>query len=134
MIIDYQNLFSNDQAITVSAASTNVIDLGNDSARVKALNEKGEIEFLAQVTTAFDGGTSIAVAVQSDDDEAFGSPTTVVTSAAVATASLVAGYQFKIAVAANLINEQYARLYYTVVGTMSAGKVLSAIVLDRQTA
>jgi hypothetical protein len=133
MIIDYQNLFSNDQAVTVSAASTNVIDLGDDSARVKALNEKGEIEILCQVTTAFEGGTSLAVKVQTDNDEAFGSPTDVVASAAVGYATLVAGYQFKIAVAANLINEQYARLYYTVVGTMSAGKVLGALVLDRQT-
>lgn len=133
MILDHQNLFSNDQAITTSAASTNIIDLGNDDSKVQALNEKGEIEILIQVTTAFVGGTSIAVAVQADDDSAFGSAETLYTSAAIASADLVAGYKFKIR-ALPEINKQYIRLYYTVVGTFTAGNILAGLVLDRQTA
>lgn len=123
---------SDDQAVTVSAASTNIIDLGNDSAKVQALNSKGDLEILAQVTTDFTGGTSIAVTLQTDDDVAFGSPTTVISSAAIAAASLVAGYQFKLGKLPR-INEQYARLYYTVVGTMSAGAITSTLLVDRQT-
>jgi len=132
MILDKQNLFSEDQAVTVTAASTNVIDLGNDHARVQALNEKGRIDILCQVTTAFASGTSIDVAFQSDDDVAFGSPTTLRTTGAIATATLVAGYQFKIGTVPQ-INEQYLRLVYSVVGTMSAGNVMAGLVLDNQT-
>lgn len=132
MILDYENLFSNDQAITVTAAPTNVIDLGDDDSAVQALNQKGELDVFCQVTTAFAGGTSLQVALQSDDDEAFGSATTIMTSAAIATASLVAGYQFKFGKLPR-INERYIRLYYTVVGTMSAGKVVAGLVLDTQT-
>lgn len=136
MFLDKENLFSEDQDIGVAAtadaatASTNIIDLGNDDAAVQALNEKGG-QLLVQVTETFAGGTSMKVTLQSDDDEAFGSPTTVVESAAVVTASLVQGYQYKLALPP--INEQYLRLVYTVVGTMSAGMVMAGIVLDKQT-
>ena len=44
MIIDKQNLFSDDQAITVTADSTNVIDLGADDSKIQAINEKGGVE------------------------------------------------------------------------------------------
>jgi hypothetical protein len=133
MIADKENLFSEDQAITVTAGSTNVIDLGADSSRIQALNEKGDVEVLAQITTAMAGGTSLQVTLQSDNDVAFGSATDLLTSAAIATAALVAGYQFKIGKLPR-INERYLRLYYTVVGTMSAGKVFAGLILDRQTA
>lgn len=135
MILDKENLFSEDQAFAglidnTTGYSTNIIDLGNDSARVQAMNEKGG-EILVQVTTTFASGTSLKVELLSDDDEAFGSPTTVVSSAAVVTASLVAGYQFKLRLPE--INEQYLRLKYTVAGTMTAGKVLAGLILDKQT-
>lgn len=133
MILDKENLFSEDQEITVTAASTNIIDLGNDHARIQPLNEKGVTELFVQVTTAFAGGTSLKVTLQSDDDVAFGSATTVLESAAVATATLVLGYQFRFSTLPR-INEQYLRLNYTVVGTMSAGKVMAGLILDRQTA
>lgn len=132
MIFDKQNLFSEDQAVTVTANSSNVIDLGNDSSKVQALNSKGELEVVAQVTTAFAGGTSLKVSLQSDDDEAFGSPTTVLETAAIALADLDAGYNFKLGKLPD-INEQYLRLVYTVVGTMSGGKVFAGLNLDRQT-
>lgn len=131
MIFDKQALFSEDQALTVSAASSNVIDLGDDSARVQALNEKGDLEVMIQVTTAFAGGTSLKATLQSDDDEAFGSPTTVLDSAAVVTASLVQGYQFPFGELPR-ISERYLRVAYTIVGTMSAGKVFAGLNLDRQ--
>jgi outer membrane receptor for ferrienterochelin and colicin len=132
MIFDKQAVFSEDQAVTVTAASTNVINLGDDDAAVQALNSKGDLEVFAAVTTAFADGTSLKVGLQSDDDEAFGSPTTVVESAAIGVATLKAGYRFKIPKLPR-INEQYVRLYYTVVGTMSAGKIMAGLILDGQT-
>lgn len=136
MILDKQNLFSEDQAITVTAVSTNVIDLGADNARNQLDNEKGDVEVFVQVTTAFSGGTSLKVTLQADDDEAFGSAVTILDSAAIVTASLVAGYQFKLGKLPRLgsADKRYLRLNYTVVGTMSAGKVLAGLIRDRQTA
>lgn len=135
MIADKQNLFSEDQAITVTAASTNVIDLGADNARNQLNNEKN-VRVFAQVTTAFASGTSLKATLQADDDEAFGSAVTVFETAAVATASLIAGYQFSINAPLPRLgsaDKRYLRLYYTVVGTMSAGKIFAGLVLDQQT-
>lgn len=132
MILDKQNTFSAAQAITVTAASTNVIDLGNDDSLVQAINEKGCIDILIQVQTAFAGGTSLTIAFQHDDDEEFGSAVTPYSTAAILTATLAAGYQIAFA-APITIPEQYCRLYYTISGTMSAGALDAHIVLDRQT-
>jgi hypothetical protein len=134
MILDKENLFSEDQNIALicdtTGYSTNIIDLGNDAAAVQALNEKGG-ELLVQVTEDFASGTSVKVELLSDDDVAFGSPTTVLASAAVVTATLKEGYQFKLALPE--INEQYLRLKYTVAGTMTTGKVLAGLIVDKQT-
>ena len=132
MILDKQNLFSDDQAVTVTANSTNIIDLGNDAAAVQALNEKGVLQVFVQVTTAFASGTSIALTLTSDDALAHDSPTTILSTAAIAQAALVAGYQFRIPTLP-VINEQYLRLTYTVVGTFDAGNIMAGLILDRQT-
>lgn len=135
MILDKENLFSEDQAITVTAVSTNVIDLGADHARVQLNNEKPADVFV-QVTTAFASGTSVKATLQADDDEAFGSAVTVAETAAIATAALVAGYQFKLGRLPRLgtADKRYLRMNYTVVGTFDAGKVVAGLVFDRQTA
>ena len=133
MILDKQTLFSEDQAVTVTAASTNVIDLGarsTDSDLGKG--DIKELEIFAQVTTDFAGGTSMSVTVQSDSTAAFSSATTVSATAAVAAATLTAGYQFSLGTVP-VNEERFIRLYYTVVGTMSAGNVLAGLVIDRQT-
>lgn len=133
MILDYENLLSNDQAITdTDGASTNHIDLGDNDADVPTPNDmKGNCRILCQVTETFVGGTSLEVKVQTDDDANFGSATTIASSGAVVTASLVAGYQFYIDVPLETA-EQYLRLYYDVDGTMSAGKITAGIVIDKQ--
>jgi len=132
MILDKQNLLSDDQAVTVTAASENIIDLGNDAAEIQALNEKGKLEVLAQVTEAFTGATNMKVGIQTSDSSTFSSATTLLETAEIAEASLVAGYQFKFG-GLPVINEQYLRLYYTVTGTHSAGTIVAGLVLDRQT-
>lgn len=135
MILDKENLFSEDQAITVTAVSTNVIDLGADNARVQLNNEKN-VDVLVQVTEAFASGTSVKATLQADDDEAFGSAVTVVESAVIAAAALVAGYQFKIGALPRLgsADKRYLRMNYTVVGTFTTGKITAGLVFDRQTA
>jgi len=128
MILDKENLFSDDQAVTTTAASTNVIDTG----AAKDSGPGTPMRVLAQVSEAdFAGGTSIAVALQTATDAAFSSPVTLFTTAAIALADLVAGYQFAIGMVPKGAL-RYLRLNYTVVGTMSAGKITAGIVFDKQ--
>ena len=134
MILDKQNLFSDDQAVTASAASTNVIDLGDNASEIQELIEKNA-EIFCQVTVDFATLTSLKVTVQTDDDEAFGSPTTVLETAAIAAASLVAGYKFNVGRILPLITEQYVRLYFTVAGSdATAGKIAAGLIVNTQTA
>jgi len=129
-IFDAEALFSNDQAITITdttVASTNLIDLG---AAVDI--QPGEpLQLQAIVTTAFSAGTSLSITVQQDTVAAFSSPTSLVATAAIAQASLVAGYEFVIA-AIPTTSEQFIRLLYTAVGAIDGGTVLAGINLDRQ--
>lgn len=133
MILDKENLFSNDQAITATAVSESVIDNGADGTRVPTPNEKGQAEILIQVTETFLTCTSVKVDIQTDSAEAFGTVETLASSAAIAVASLVAGYQFKVAVPAEVL-KRYARLNYTVAGSnATAGKITAGFVDARQT-
>ena len=131
MFIDYENLFSNAQAVTVTAASTNVIDLGANHAYIQTLFEKGMVGILAQVHTTFAGGTSVAIQLQTDSDEAFGTVETLYATPAIATATLAAGYRFRLS-GLPLGIKRYVRLNYVVVGTHTAGKITAGLVLDLQ--
>lgn len=126
--IDKQNYYSEDQAITTTAVSTNAIDHG-----LAGIGEGEGLELIAQVTADFAGGTSIAVSLQTDSDENFGTVETVFTTAAIATASLVAGYKFKVGTLPAGLS-RHTRLNYTVVGTMTAGTLSAWVGVDRQTA
>lgn len=122
MILDEQALFSDKQAVTASAASTNVIKVNGDIG-------KGEpVEILAQVAEDFATCTSVKVGVQTSDTEAFSSVTTLAETGAIAVASLVAGYKFPIKFLPNGI-KKYLRLYYTVAGNnATAGKITAGVV------
>lgn len=139
MIFDAQTRFSNAQAVTASAASTNVIDLkaagipyGNDVALSRDLGIY-DIPLRIQVTTAFATLTSLKVAVQVDDNSSFSSATTVLETEAIAAASLVAGYQFNIDKFPLKTSERYVRLYYTVAGSdATAGAITAGVVAANQ--
>lgn len=126
MFIDKENLFSDDQAVTTTAASTNIIDLGGSGGGDMGPGEG--LDILCQVSEEdFAGGTSIAVVLQTDADVAFGSIKTLYTTAAIPLASLVAGYKFPLGKVPEGA-ERYLRLTYTVVGTMTAGKITAGLV------
>ena len=79
MIFSAQQLFSDDQAITATAVSTNVIDLGVAGTpydAVAPLNQdigKGnKVPFLAQVTEDFNNATSVEVAIETGATTALG--------------------------------------------------------------
>lgn len=141
MLLDENTLFSDDQAITASAASTNYMDLQAGStppaapaALVQKIGGGNDIPLLIQVTEAFATLTSLTVTIQVDDNTSFSSATTVASSHAVPAASLVAGYQFPLVTLPNTVNERYVRLYYTVGGSnATAGTITASIATGLQT-
>lgn len=132
MILDKENVFSAAQEVTSTAASTYGVDLGNKSSLIQSIVEYGRVDLLVTVNTSFTAAKTVAIAVQVDDDSSFGSATTLAT-VSVSTTLMVAGYHIPISVPIAYADEQYMRLYYTVTGTVSAGKLDAAIILDRQT-
>lgn len=78
-IIDNTLVFSDGQAITADARSTNVIDLGAPgtpvyatAALVRDVGKGGDIPLEVLVTEAFDNLTSLQIRVEVDNDVAFG--------------------------------------------------------------
>lgn len=128
MLLDQQALFSAAQAITATAASTNVIDTGSN----KDVGKYGDITLLIQVVESFNTLTSLTVTVQTDDNSAFSSATDVL-SLTIPLASLVQGYKSPVITLPMKI-ERYIRLNYTVTGTApTAGKVTAGITGGVQT-
>lgn len=128
MILDKENLFSDDQAITASAASTNVVDLGVS----RDIGKGVPVPVLIQVTADFATLTSLTAEIETSDDEAFSSSETLATSGAIPAADLVAGYQFPMQYMP-LGTKRYVRVNYTVAGTdASAGTVTAGVVAAHQ--
>lgn len=128
MLLDQQALFSAAQAITATAASTNVIDTGSN----KDVGKYGDIPLLIQVVEGFNNLTSLTVTVQTDDNSAFSSAADVL-SMTIPLASLVLGYKSPV-ITLPMKMERYIRLNYTVTGTApTTGKVTAGITGGEQT-
>lgn len=111
MIHDAQGLFSDAQAITAAAASTNYIDLG--AARDIGVGQ--ELYIVAQVDVAFTDGSSdstLTVTIESDDNSSFSSATVVQTVGTFAALS-AAGARLVARVQSFTTPERYIRVYYT---------------------
>lgn len=123
-MIDYEGLFSNGQAITATANSTNVVDLGT----TKDSGPGEEIPIEVKVTEDFATLTSLKVTVYTDDAEGMGTQVELMSSAAVPVASLVAGYKFRLRLPPHGL-KRYLRLTYTVGGSnATTGKVFAGVV------
>lgn len=121
MILDEQGLFSNNQAITASAASENVLDLGK-----REVSFGTPVEIYIQVTETFDNLTGLGIEVQTSVDEEFTTPVKLAEYTALL-ADLTKGAEIplKFLPKGNL---GFVRLYYTVAGTApKAGKILAGI-------
>lgn len=138
MIYSKQSLLSDAQAVTATAASTNVYDLGANGTPVgasAALNRdmgKGlQVKLDVRVVTTFATLTSLTVTLEQDDDVAFGTVTTVGGTQAIPVASLVAGYKFNLDRLLLGLTKRYFRLKYTVAGSnATAGAITAGVVLD----
>lgn len=130
MITDKLLRVSEDQAVTTTAVSTNTIDLGV----AQDIGQGMKLNMNFAVTTAFAGGTSIAFEVISSAAADLSSPTVISSSAAIPVAQLTAGKNVAVSMSPNIGSkgQRYLGARYTVVGTMSAGKVTADVVTDIQ--
>lgn len=130
MILDKQNTFSEAQAVTATADSTNILNAGGPG-----VNTGNPVEVLCEVEDDFTaaGAATLTVSLVTSVDEAFTSPVTLLTTPAIPKATLVRGYQFAIGFLPPGVL-QFTKLVYTVAtGPMTAGKINAGIVLARQT-
>lgn len=134
MIIDNNLLFSDAQAITATAASTNVIDTGPlfSGNTGRRLGHGKRAYIFVTVDTAFtDSGSdsTVAITLRTDDNASMSSATVVATLTTLA-ALTAAGTKafFPIPMAAY---ERYIDLNYTLAnGNLSTGAITAGIVLD----
>ncbi len=122
MFIDKELEFSDGQAITASAASTNLIDISQTVDVVPGV----PLKLRLQIDEAFNLLTTLTVAVQTDSTAAFSSAATVV-SKDIALADLTLGADFDLGVLLGP-SEQFIRLYYTVTGTAPTTGQVSAFI------
>lgn len=140
MIFSAQQLFSDDQAITATAISTNVIDLGladtpyGGAAALKQDIGKGnKIPLLVQVTEAFNTLTSLTITVEASAAAGLTSPDVLYTEV-ITLANLTVGKTIAIDVVPNNATKRYMGIRYTVTGTNpTLGKVTAGIVAGVQT-
>jgi len=139
MIFSINQLFSDDQAITASAASTNYIDLGAVGTPARAAaplprdqGKGNKVPFLAQVTADFATLTSLAISLEMDDNTGFSSAT-VLSTQSIAVADLLAGKQIALDVLPRDLTERYIRLNYVVTGSAAtAGTITAGITMGNQ--
>lgn len=127
MFIDKQTLMSNAQAITATAVSTDVIDLGAD----RDVGVGQPIMLLVQIVEAFNTLTSLQIDMQTDDNSSFSSAT-VIQLQSMALAALTLGARTVIPYWPRT-NERYVRMNYTVTGTNpTLGKITAGVVVNDQ--
>lgn len=116
-LIDANDRLSVDQAVTSSAASTYYID-----GRAAGDALESNLYFVAKVGTAFAGGTSLEIQLQTAADSTFSSPVTLYDSGAILLANLTAN-SIQVKAPLPIGFKRYVRAYYTVSGTMTAGTI-----------
>jgi hypothetical protein len=125
MKVDAHNLFSDAQAVTAAAASTNLIDLG---VSLRNMGVGTPIYIVSQVDVAFTDSSSdstLAVTLEQDTAAAFSSTTSIQTVGTFAALAAI-GARLVAAISIDVITEQFVRLYYTPAnGNLSTGSVTS---------
>jgi hypothetical protein len=144
MIVDDTLVLSDHQAITATARSTDIIDLGatgtafgHAAALARDVGKAISIPLFISITETFNNLTSLTVQIEVDDDPAFGSPRIVAAGPAITLAGggLASGQvvQFPAELPEGT-NERFLGLRYTVAGAApTTGKVFAGIVAGRQT-
>ena len=125
MIIDNVLVLSDGQAITVSAASANQLNFGEDG---EGKGEGVPLKAKFVVEETFATCTSVKLSVQESEDDADSDDyEDIVAGRAIPVAELVKGAEFELTLPPDF--EQYLQAYYTVAGDdATAGKITSFIV------
>lgn len=128
MFIDKNLQVSNEQAVTASAASTDVIDFGQANPDV-GMTDLCRMVITTDEAAAAAGAATVTFSVQdSADNSTFAD---VAVTVAIPKATLVAGYQHVIPMPTKL--RRYCRVYYTVgTGPLTAGKFSAQVVAGIQ--
>lgn len=128
MIIDKLLQVSNEQAVTASAASTDVIDYGQANPD-SGLNDNVTMAITVDEAATASGSATVTFSVQdSADNSTF---TDVYATAAIGKATLTAGKQILIPMPYQ--HRRYVRVYYTVAtGPLTAGKFSAQVVTGIQ--
>lgn len=128
MMLDAQLVLSDAQAVTTTANSTNVFDIGENKG---VLGAGESIEFGVIVTEAFAGLTSLTVQVIGSNAQNLSNPEIIDASGAILLADLTAGKR----VFAGKVNlsekHRYYGVKYVVDGTATDGKVTTYFNLDQ---
>lgn len=115
MYIDSQLLFSDAQAVSADAGSTNVVDLGI----ARNLFDGEPMAVVLSVDVAADGTTTdetYEFQIETDDNAAFSSATDLLAHS-IGYASLTAGSMHVLPIPVGAAVERYLRVYYNVGGT-----------------
>ena len=139
MLFSAQQLFSEDQTVTTSAASTNLIDLGATgtvlnapAALVRDIGKGEPIRIQIQLTAAATGTSpTLIVTLETDDNSGFSSAKTVGTATQIAGGA--AGDTADIVWVPEGTDERYLRLQYTTGGTTPSYQITAGIVGAGQT-
>lgn len=128
MFIDKALQVSNEQAVTVSAASTDSIDFGQANPNV-GLDDRSNMVITVDESAAAAGAATVTFSVQDSADNATFADVAV--TAAIGKANLAAGQQVVIPMPTKL--RRYCRVYYTIgTGPLTAGKFSAQIVTGIQ--
>lgn len=119
MIRDNDLIFSDSQAVTVSAASTDIVDL---TKKGDAIGTELYLAIQCREAAAAAGAATVNFVLQTATDAAFTTPVVLFDSGAIAKASITLNaFLVKVKIPVGLL--QFVRVYYTVgTGPLTAGK------------
>ena len=136
MILDKNLTLSENQAITTTAISENVIQLpesgtvyGEGAPIPRNLGPGQEVPILIQVTEDFATLTSLTISLETADDAALSTNAEVIyTTPPIAVADLKAGYRTSVRVLPDHVLRDFIGIRYTRAGSnATAGKITAAI-------
>lgn len=136
MILDAENRFSNAQAVTVTAKSTDTVDMGPNSHAKNSQGQEKKLEIVLHVNTTFTaaGAGTLTVQIRSSANSDMSSPVIHESSDVLALADLVAGNKIRYQPRVPINAGRYLDLNYVVgTGPMTAGALSAYITRDRQT-
>jgi hypothetical protein len=128
MYMDAQLTYSDAQALTGTSAvaSTNIVDHGAD----RNLGIGTPLAVLVTIDVALAGSATetLTIVLQTDDNAAFSSATTVASTGALSEAQAAAGQKIAIPLPPDTSIERYTRLSYTMAGTTPTCTVTASLV------